>query len=146
MQRLAAAWGDVGSGCQRAFGSDGVTGDCAVFNHDHAVCAFRHRCSGHDFDGSAWGHGAGENGTGGNFTDDFEGSRQVGGADGEPIADGAVEGRQITICGDVLGEDAEMRFAKRDRFDGGAKAGIADFAQNGCSGFGEGECRHRVSV
>jgi hypothetical protein len=87
-----------------------------VFDHEDGVGAGRDGSSGHDLDGLVGGKsGAGPELAGAELADDFEvGFRvPIGGAEGEAVAGGAVEGGLVAIREERGGEDAGLGLKER---------------------------------
>jgi hypothetical protein len=113
-----------------------------MFDHDDGIGARRDWRARHNFYRFSCLDDACEGFSGANFSDQVETARQVGGTDGEPIADRAVEGGIIAIGDDILGKDAELGFVESYRFDFGFELLCADFVQDSGAGFGKGEGGH----
>ncbi len=118
----------------------------AVFHHHYGICALRYRSAGHDLDRFARLHGAFELVSGLNFADDAKAPGHVAGAHGKSVAHGAVEGRIITVGGDILRQHAGRTGVERNLFGRGQNTPGADFLQNHRTRVGNGQGRHATSV
>jgi hypothetical protein len=122
-----------------------------VFHHHDGVRAFGERCAGHDFSRFSRSDVAGKYLAGTNLADDPEAAWNIGGADCEAIPHGTVEGREVAIGYDILGDDAISEGAigacvKGGGFDRGQFHSRMHFAQNDVACLSERESRHEFSL
>ena len=104
------------AGLVRVIGAHRGSNSGGVFHHHHGVRAGGQGSARHDLDRLTRADGAVKDGSGANFADHFEFSGQIGGADGEPVASRACEGRIVAVGRDVLGQNAAGGLQGRDGF------------------------------
>jgi hypothetical protein len=118
----------------------------AVFDHDDGISARGDWRARHDFHRFTGIDDAGEGFSGAHLSDQPKAAGDIGGLDGEPVANRAIKGRIIAIGGDILGKNSELGFVESYRFDFGFEMPGADFAQDARAGFGKGEWGHAHSL